>query len=496
MSQSEHISFFVSKDFYDFQGSTLICGSALKNLSEEAGRLGRHSILLLNQPSVDVVEFAGRDLVASWAVPSNAPGQLLHGHGAHCLALLDFACELEWDYLWYVHHEVYLAADWANFFASFENSEADFIAPCIRTRESDSGWYWWDALEAPAGTSMPPANSQLAALSTIFRISRRAFDQVKSAVLAGWLGHCEAIFPTAIANAGFQIEDIGSYGEYTPESRKGLHYSNSTFSSDMVPGHIPGFLHYPASAPVMPPSPQRFRPATKYVPKILYFSPIGLASPGLLHDTVARFRKASAEFLLVEYQSPGIEYPKGCKVVFDKGQKWELVARHLDPESIKEFDYVFVWDDDISIANFDVLRFLKIMESNRLDVAQPSLISPHPICHSITRRKPCAPPLGNLNRVGRLTNFVEIMVPVFTRDSWAEFYSYLNPTSRLGWGMDSLLLGRKGIVDCMHVVHTRPCSQYGASAIEEMRDFLNSQGLFECRHQELGFLLEEPYLAL
>jgi hypothetical protein len=97
--------------------------------------------------------------------------------------------------------------------------------------------------------------------------------------------------------------------------------------------------------------------------------------------------------------------------------------------------------------------------------------------------------------VGRLTNFVEIMVPVFTRDSWAEFCSYLSPASLLGWGMDSLLLGRKGIVDSMHVVHTRACSQYGMGAVDEMREFLNSQGLFECRHQELGYLLEDPRQA-
>ncbi|QJE95262.1 DUF707 domain-containing protein [Luteolibacter luteus] len=496
MSQSQQVSFYASEEFYQRQGGTLVCGSIQEGrVQEVAQRLGDHSILLLTHQPGEAARLEDKELLDTWSIPSGVPGELLHGQGSHCLALLELSEDLEWDYLWYVHHNVSFLGNWSEFFASFGDSKADFIAPWVRSRQSEPNWYWWESFKTPPGGNMLPEESQFAALSTIFRISRKALEEVRAAIASGWRGHCEAVFPTAVAEAGLVVEDMGSYGSHTPDSRRGLYYSKTTFNAEAVRGHTTGFLHYPVHFPVMPPSPQRFRPATKDIPKILYFSPIGPAAPGLLHDTVARFRQVSAEIRLVEYQSPGIAYPDGCSVAYDKGQKWELVRRHLDPETIKEFDYVFVWDDDIGIANFDVLRFVKIMESNRLAMAQPSLVSPHPICHDITRQQQCPPALGSLNRVGRLTNFVEIMVPVFTRESWAEFYSYLTPAARLGWGFDSLLLGRKGIVDCMHVVHTRPCSQYGSGATIEMREFLNSQALFECSHQNLGHLLEEPIAA-
>jgi hypothetical protein len=492
MSQPEQISFFLAEEFIEDYHSTLICGSVRRHMGSEAGRLDEKAVSMLTHTAGLVSEFAGKTLVGSLSVPSCVPEDYSSSHGFHCLALLEFAADVEWDYLWYVHHDVYLAGNWSEFFDSFENSDADYIAPCVRNRLTDPDWYLWDSLDVPPGVDLPSQELQIASLNTIFRISRKAFDEVRQVMAAGWLGHSEAIFATAVAASGLKVEDIGGSGEYTPESRLGLHYSDLTFRAEKVADFTPGFLHYPVMSPTMMPSPFRFRPAGDDTPKILFFSPIGLASVGLLHETVARFREADAEFLFVEYQAHGVPYPEGCRVLHDKGQKWELVRRHLNPEDISEFDYIFVWDDDIDISDFDVLRFVKIMESNRLAVAQPSLVSPHPICHQITRQKPCMPPLGNLNRVGRLTNFVEIMVPVFTRDSWVEFYSYLSPASRLGWGMDSLQLGNKGIIDCMHVIHTRRCSEYGPAVVQELRDFLNSQGILECRHQELGYLLEAP----
>jgi hypothetical protein len=39
-------------------------------------------------------------------------------------------------------------------------------------------------------------------------------------------GHYEVLWPTAVAAAGFRIEDIGGIGPFTPARRKGRHYTS------------------------------------------------------------------------------------------------------------------------------------------------------------------------------------------------------------------------------------------------------------------------------
>jgi hypothetical protein len=103
----------------------------------------------------------------------------------------------------------------------------------------------------------------------------------------------------------------------------------------------------------------------------------------------------------------------------------------------------------LRVSGFDPLRFVRIMQANRLEMAQPAIHSPHGLSHAITRHRPCPPPWRDpdgvtvLPVVGRLTNFVEIMAPVFSRQAWREFYSYLDPANQSGWGYDYIPLGRE-----------------------------------------------------
>lgn len=239
------------------------------------------------------------------------------------------------------------------------------------------------------------------------------------------------------------------------------------------------------------PSPYRFRNPPPELPRILYYSPVGPASNPLLAATLDRFRRASADIFLAEYEDCRTELPADAKIVREKGQKWQLARKHLDPSWVGQYDLIFVWDDDIGVGDFDPLRFVRIMQANRLVMAQPSIRSQYALSHAITAQKPCPLPRGRYHRVGRLTNFVEIMVPVFTREGWREFYSYMDGLTRLGWGLDYVPMARRGIIDCMHVVHTKPCTNYGRHAHREMERLLNIHALAVVPHQESGFLLED-----
>ena len=81
------------------------------------------------------------------------------------------------------------------------------------------------------------------------------------------------------------------------------------------------------------------------------------------------------------------------------------------------------------------------------------------------------------------------MAPVFTREAWQEFYAYLDPENRSGWGYDYIPLGRKGIVDALPVVHTRPVQSINSTSEKDLGKFLDAQGLFRHQAMDLGWLI-------
>lgn len=216
----------------------------------------------------------------------------------------------------------------------------------------------------------------------------------------------------------------------------------------------------------------------------------------MITDALACFRAAGADCLVLQYDDSQFELPPDVRVIREPGFKWQLALRHLAPDAVADYDFIFFWDDDLAVQEFDPLRFAQIMRSNRLAMAQPAIESPHGLSHGITRRKSCPASWRFANSpevipvVGRLTNFVEIMAPVFSREGWKEFYGYLDPENRSGWGYDYIPLGRKGVVDVMPVIHTRPVQSMTESSEKEIRRFLDAQGLFRHAPVEQGWLFE------
>jgi hypothetical protein len=156
------------------------------------------------------------------------------------------------------------------------------------------------------------------------------------------------------------------------------------------------------------------------------------------------------DFLIIAYDDTDFsDLEDRIRVIRDRGQKWRLIKKHLPPEKVAEYDYVFLWDDDLDPVNFEPTSFVDILRRNRIDIAQPSLTADSFSFHPITVAHP--------GPVGRLTNFVEIMCPVYSSQIWPSIYPYIEPEiNELGWGYDLIPLGRKAIVDCMSVRHTRP----------------------------------------
>jgi len=66
--------------------------------------------------------------------------------------------------------------------------------------------------------------------------------------------------------------------------------------------------------------------------------------------------------------------------------KWWFAKRFLHPDVVAEYDYVFVWDEDIEVDAFDPVRYLDVVRREGLEVSQPALDRRFEIHHAITAR--------------------------------------------------------------------------------------------------------------
>ncbi|MDX3772603.1 DUF707 domain-containing protein [Chromatiaceae bacterium AAb-1] len=138
-----------------------------------------------------------------------------------------------------------------------------------------------------------------------------------------------------------------------------------------------------------------------------------------------------------------------------KGGKWPEIARIITDNKALISQYQAIWlpDDDLLINAADINKMFSFMLAFDLDLAQPALSMNSYFSHSSLLQKK--------GSVLRLTNFVEVMAPVFSQHALMT----LEPTfsqSPSGWGLDNLwpnLLSPKSkiaIIDDICVVHTRP----------------------------------------
>ncbi|WP_251554558.1 DUF707 domain-containing protein [Neobacillus muris] len=140
----------------------------------------------------------------------------------------------------------------------------------------------------------------------------------------------------------------------------------------------------------------------------------------------------------------------------NKGLKWpglfSLIERYKDIV----FDYEAVWfpDDDIKTNAKTINEMFKLFSYYDLKLAQPALTKDSYFTHGIT--------IVNNHFKLRFTDFVEVMVPIFSRDALLEVYQTFNE-SQSGWGLDNIWPKKLkatekqiAILDQTPVTHTRP----------------------------------------
>lgn len=177
---------------------------------------------------------------------------------------------------------------------------------------------------------------------------------------------------------------------------------------------------------------------------------------------------------------------EGCRIVRRDGWiKWEFARELLTPQACAEYDYMFFWDDDLDTSQFYPELFLEIMARNRLELAQPALAEGSYVSHRITFQQP---------GIGRLTDFIEVMAPAWTRDAWVKWHAMLHPENKWGWGYDLAAKSacgydRMGIVDCTPVTHVQPVSRSHERMAEMDRFFAAHPHYQRASGQVLGWLV-------
>ncbi len=203
--------------------------------------------------------------------------------------------------------------------------------------------------------------------------------------------------------------------------------------------------------------------------KVLYASPVGRFGKEYLAKTISSFGTDGVDYLIFAYDDTEFPEPifKSCTFIRESGLKWQFAKKYLTEAFCQAYDFIMIWDDDIDVSGFSLKNYLSIIRRNQLQLSQPALSRNSAYSHSITLKT-------EGSKIGRFTDFVEIMVPIFDPKAWQRYRSMITAASTWGWGMDNSAkshcgFSRMGIVDSETVRHVRPL---GFQSFAEEAEFL------------------------
>lgn len=385
--------------------------------------------------------------------------------GSNHFPLLKFFKENQgYDYYWLVEDDVRFSGDWKDFFDSFASSTSDFLSSVIETKAENPNWYWWASLKT--GNEVIAEEKLLKAFNPIYRLSRQALACIDAYLRIGWMGHHEVLLPTLLYNKGFLVEDFGGVRAFVcPENKAKFYNDTSMRIAPVLPDDRKNYLFHPVKE-------EKVRQNGSYK-KNAVFVPVGKDS---LHRQLL---KGDADFDLHLLIYDG-SYNKFCNdsdfIACDAGYKMDMTYRYLHrhPEFLEKYEYFFLMDDDIVISTEDVNRLFSMMREYKLKIAQPSLVMSY-----YTYKHTAFHPFYIL----RYTNFVEMMMPCFSRDA----LKVVLPTfeQKIRWcGIEMhwpVLIGSNhndmAIVDAVSAKHTRPVQSWNSLSQLQQENYLKKHNL-------------------
>lgn len=385
--------------------------------------------------------------------------------GSNHFPLLKFYKENQgYDYYWLVEDDVRFSSEWKDFFGSFASCTSDFLSSVIETKAENPTWYWWTSLKT--GNEVIAEEKLLKSFNPIYRLSRQALACIDAYLRIGWMGHYEVLLPTLLYNKGFLLEDFGGEGTFVRPENNAKFYDDTLMRiAPVLPDDRKNYLFHPVKE-------EKVRLDGSYK-KNAVFVPVGKDS---LHRQLLK-GDAGFDLHLLIYDG---SYNKFCNdsdfVACDAGYKMDMIYRYLHrhPELFEKYEYFFLLDDDILISTEDVNRLFSMMREYQLKIAQPSLVMSY-----YTYKHTAFHPFYIL----RYTNFVEMMMPCFSRDALKAVLPTFEKEIR--WcGIEMhwpVLVGSNhkdmAIVDAVSAKHTRPVQSWNSLSQLQQENYLKKHNL-------------------
>eukprot|EP01018_Ginkgo_biloba_P039320 Gb_36393 [translate_table: standard] len=215
-------------------------------------------------------------------------------------------------------------------------------------------------------------------------------------------------------------------------------------------------------------------------PQNLLAIPVGINQKENVDQIIQKFPSDNFTVMLFHYDGVTDKWndlkwsEKAIRVTAINQTKWWFAKRFLHPDIVAAYNYIFLWDEDLGVGNFNANRYLAIMEDEGLEISQPALdISKSEVHHGITMRIPRSRVHRRMykTRGGNMcfenstappcTGWVEMMAPVFSRYAWHCSWGMIQNDLVHGWGID-MKLGyctqgdrskKVGVIDSEYIVH-------------------------------------------
>ncbi|XP_057986306.1 uncharacterized protein LOC110649620 isoform X3 [Hevea brasiliensis] len=216
--------------------------------------------------------------------------------------------------------------------------------------------------------------------------------------------------------------------------------------------------------------------------------PVGIKQKDNVDAIVQKFLPENFTVILFHYDGNldgwfDLEWSnKAIHIVAQNQTKWWCAKRFLHPAVVSIYDYIFLWDEDLGVENFDPGRYLEIVKSEGLEISQPAL-DPNStdIHHRITIRSRMkklhrrvydsrgSTKCSDVSEGPPCTGFVEGMAPVFSRSAWYCAWHLIQNDLVHGWGVD-MKLGY-----CAQTSHNEELTKrHGASPMDPRMELLRS----------------------
>ncbi|XP_020238876.1 uncharacterized protein LOC109817931 isoform X1 [Cajanus cajan] len=213
----------------------------------------------------------------------------------------------------------------------------------------------------------------------------------------------------------------------------------------------------------------------------LFAMAVGIKQKDLVNKMVKKFIESDFLVMLFHYDGVVDEWKDlewSSRVIHVSAldqSKWWFAKRFLHPDVVAEYDYIFLWDEDLGVDHFHPNKYLSIIKGEGLEISQPALDPKNSeVHHQITAR-------GRRTKVHRrtykasndgkgcdksstappCTGWIEMMAPVFSRAAWRCVWYMIQNDLIHAWGLDMQLgycsqgdrTKNVGVVDAEYIVH-------------------------------------------